>query len=198
MAVPGEVHVLGAIAAARRGHGQQEAVAGFMKGLDIFVSFPTVYGKSIVWCDSWLMKSSFSCFIRAALTIACRHKQLNRSQKLNCPTQHDLSPSLLSRNHFDAALIYKKTGLIMIKSTLLFTAAQVGQNPIRILQLTRPFLSGNGCSYTTWLGNSGIFGDIIMPRWAEPQKHTVVVLCVCVCMCLCVCVCVTLFRRFLG
>ena len=30
----------------------------------------------------------------------------------------------------------------------------------------------------------------IIPRWAEPQRHTVVDLCVCVCMCVCVCVCV--------
>ena len=32
---------------------------------------------------------------------------------------------------------------------------------------------------------------VIMPRWAEPRRHTVVGLCVCVCvLCVCVCVCV--------
>ena len=29
--------------------------------------------------------------------------------------------------------------------------------------------------------------SIVMPRWAEPRRHTVVVLCVCVCVCVCVC-----------
>ena len=27
---------------------------------------------------------------------------------------------------------------------------------------------------------------VIMPRWAEPRRHTVVVMCVCVCVCVCV------------
>ena len=31
---------------------------------------------------------------------------------------------------------------------------------------------------------------IFMPQWAEPQRHTVVVVCVRTCMCVCVCVCV--------
>ena len=30
-----------------------------------------------------------------------------------------------------------------------------------------------------------------MPRWAEPQRHTVVVLCVCVCVCVCLSVCLS-------
>ena len=34
------------------------------------------------------------------------------------------------------------------------------------------------------------FSAFIMPRWAEPQRHTVVSLCVCVRVCVCVCVCV--------
>ena len=33
-----------------------------------------------------------------------------------------------------------------------------------------------------WPTSSGLC--IIMPRWAEPRRHTVVVLCVCVCVCL--------------
>ena len=55
MAVPGEVHVLGAIAAAEEAMDvtlkdkQREAVVGFMKGSDVFVSFPTGYGKSMVY-----------------------------------------------------------------------------------------------------------------------------------------------------
>ena len=32
---------------------------------------------------------------------------------------------------------------------------------------------------------------IVMPRWAEPRRHTVVVG---VCVCVCVCVCVYVFR----
>ena len=26
------------------------------------------------------------------------------------------------------------------------------------------------------------FGSLVMPRWAEPRRHTVVVVCVCVCL----------------
>ena len=41
--------------------------------------------------------------------------------------------------------------------------------------------------------------DVIMPWWAEPRRHTVVVLFVrlCMCVCVCVCVCAILQRAFL-
>ena len=32
--------------------------------------------------------------------------------------------------------------------------------------------------------------SVIIPQYAEPRRHTVVILCVCVCVCACVCVCV--------
>ena len=31
-----------------------------------------------------------------------------------------------------------------------------------------------------WFGMS--VGTLVMPRWAEPWRHTVVILCVCVCL----------------
>ena len=60
MAVPDEVHVLGTISAAVEAMDvtpkdkQREAVVGFMKGSDVFVSFPTGYGKSMVPRGPWV------------------------------------------------------------------------------------------------------------------------------------------------
>ena len=65
MAVPGEVHVLSTVTAVEETMDvtlkdkQREAVAsvGFMKGSDVFVSFPTRYGKSMVFAIHGLRKA---------------------------------------------------------------------------------------------------------------------------------------------
>ena len=41
---------------------------------------------------------------------------------------------------------------------------------------------------------SGVSRNYLMPRWAEPQRHTVVIMCACVCLSVCVCVCMFFAR----
>ena len=119
-----------------------------MKGSDVFVSFPTGYGKSMVYAIHGLWKA-VSC------ALSEQHWQL---PALSTQTTARLNTTCLHLCcHVTIWRCNKKTGLI---NDRIYFAAQVGQNPIR---LTRPFPTGNGCGYARL-----ILVQIL--NWGEPPR----------------------------